>query len=921
MALNEKLRDPLVPFQTVVLHSSVTGRHIVRYIKAARYALLFIVAILVPVLSNTLLPKVFAASPYSLYPAYPGYAQEGGTMPLGFSVNPANVTFYQFRFFVQDPSTAIHQSILVNVTNTQSSIFIVIQFPSTTIPGSTNLVNQYTAWVDQIQPVAKTNIAQTHFTIILTDSFEYQRTQTVSIHAIGYNPFESLNATIRPQTSSTPVFSQTMLATSAGAVVTSWKIPNDALLGNYLVSVTGKITVKNPPDLSGFSVKAATMTVSALTSLKSSYQRTETMQFSFQATYPDGSLASTGTSLVTLARPDGVNVTLVTTYDTATQSFVAKYKTSVVNQTGSWIATLAPNSYNDGNGNTGPAAKLTNNPQLVPAILVARVNATAYVPIGQQVSFNATFTYPDGTTLQSASGTVSASLIYSGTPPVTDTFLGVFDSGLNHWFGSYTPRTNDPGGLWSLVVSGSDTSSPLNSGSGAKAVTLQDRPPVASFTTTPSSAPTATTLTFNGTASYDPDGTVVSYSWDFGDQATGTGTVVTHSYTYAKTYTVTLRVTDNGGVTGSTSSQVTIGDRPPVVSFTPSPTIANTGQSITLSITVSDPDGTIVSTRVDWGDSLVQLYSGAISSASHSYSSTGSSTSKIFTIIITGTDNNASYTSTSSQVTINDRIPAPSFNPSSTALITGQNVTLTISATDPDGTVTAIKVDWGDGTIDSLSGTATSDTHSYGSTDTSTSKSFTITVNATDNSGSTGKYSSPVTVSDRPPVIITFTSSPASVSTGQTVTVSTTSSDPDGTISSTTIDWGDGTIDPFPGAPQRDTHQYTSTGSASSKTFVIAITVKDNSGSTSAKSTSTVSVQASSQSSSGNLSLPLYYFAILAAVVAALLVGGFVAFRRHKVTHANLKIDLEAVKSEAGRIENQEFFQSVKDQLKKDKDD
>jgi hypothetical protein len=56
-------------------------------------------------------------------------------------------------------------------------------------------------------------------------------------------------------------------------------------------------------------------------------------------------------------------------------------------------------------------------------------------------------------------------------------------------------------------------------------------------------------------------------------------------------------------------------------------------------------------------------------------------------------------------------------------------------------------------------------------------------------------------------------------------------------------------------------------------------------------------------------------------VVAVLLVGGFLAFRRHKITHANLKIDLEAVRSEAGRIENQEFFQSVKDQLKKDKDD
>ena len=891
-----------------------------RYTKATRYALLFIVAIFVPVLSNIFLPRVFAANPYSLYPAYPGYAQEGGVITLVFQVNPANVTSYQFRFFVQDPSTAVHQSILVNVTNTQSSLYLVVQYPSTTLPGPTNLVNQYTAWVDQIKPVLKTNVAQTHFFIILTDNFQYVRTQTVGIHAIGYSASDSVNVTIRPSASSTLVFSQTMFATLGGVVDTSWGIPSDATLGNYLVSVTGKITVKNPPDVTGFSVGAAPMTISSLTSLKSTYQRTETMQFSFQATYPDGSLASTGTSLVTLARPDRVNVTLVTTYDAATQSFVAKYKTSVINQTGSWTATLAPNSYNDGNGNTGPAAELTNSPQLLPATLATNVNATAYVPIGKQVNFNATFTYPDGTTLQAGSGTVTASLIYSGTPTVTDTFSGVFDSGLKHWFGSYTPKTSDPGGLWSLVVSGSDTSSPSNSGSGTKAVTLQDRPPIASFTSTPSSAPTATSISFNGTASYDPDGTVASYSWDFGDQTTSTGSVVTHSYTYAKTYTVILTVTDNGGITGSTTSQVTITDRPPVVSFQPSPATANTAQSITLSITVTDPDGTISTTRVDWGDGMTQLYSGAITSATHSYASTGPSTSKIFAIIITGTDNNASYTSTSSQVTINDRAPTPSFNPSSTALSTGQNVTLTIIAADPDGTVTALKVDWGDGTIDTLSGTATSDIHNYSSTGTSTSNIFTITVNATDNSGSTGKYSSQVTVSDRPPVI-TFTPSPASVSTGQTVTVSITSSDPDGTISSTKVDWGDGTVDTLTGAPKTDTHQYTSTGSASSKTFAIAITVTDNSGSTSPLSTATVNVQASSQSSSGTLSLPLYYFAILAALVAALLVGGFLAFRRHKVTHAKLKIDLEAVKSEAGRIENQEFFQSVKDQLKKDKDD
>src|SRR5207245_10665588 len=149
------------------------------------------------------------------------------------------------------------------------------------------------------------------------------------------------------------------------------------------------------------------------------------------------------------------------------------------------------------------------------------------------------------------------------------------------------------------------------------------------------------------------------------------------------------------------------------------------GQSLTRSIRTADPEGKISTTRIDWGDNANQLYSGAVSSATHSYNSTGSSTSKTFTIIITATDNNASYTSTTSQVTINDRVPSASFNPSSTALRTGQNVTLTISATDPDGTVTATKVDWGDGTIDTLSGTATSDIHSYRSTGTPAPKNCT----------------------------------------------------------------------------------------------------------------------------------------------------------------------------------------------------
>src|SRR5207244_7663099 len=68
-------------------------------------------------------------------------------------------------------------------------------------------------------------------------------------------------------------------------------------------------------------------------------------------------------------------------------------------------------------------------------------------------------------------------------------------------------------------------------------------------------------------------------------------------------------------------------------------------------------------------------------------------------------------------------------------------------------------------------------------------------------------------------------------------------------------------------------------------------------------------------------SFPLYYFGIIAALITGLLIAVFLVFKRHRVTHARLKIDLDAVHSEAGRIESSDFFKSVKDQVRKEKED
>lgn len=85
-------------------------------------------------------------------------------------------------------------------------------------------------------------------------------------------------------------------------------------------------------------------------------------------------------------------------------------------------------------------------------------------------------------------------------------------------------------------------------------VITQNAAPTAAFTSTV----TDLSVAFNGSGSSDPDGTIASYAWDFGDTTTGTGATATHAYTAAGTYTVTLEVKDNRGASATTSAQVTV---------------------------------------------------------------------------------------------------------------------------------------------------------------------------------------------------------------------------------------------------------------------------------------------------------------------------------------------------------------------------
>jgi PKD repeat protein len=65
------------------------------------------------------------------------------------------------------------------------------------------------------------------------------------------------------------------------------------------------------------------------------------------------------------------------------------------------------------------------------------------------------------------------------------------------------------------------------------------------------------TLSVDAAGSTDPDGTIVSYAWNWGDKATGAGKAASHSFAVAGTYQVSLTVTDDRGAQTATTTTVT----------------------------------------------------------------------------------------------------------------------------------------------------------------------------------------------------------------------------------------------------------------------------------------------------------------------------------------------------------------------------
>jgi PKD repeat protein len=140
------------------------------------------------------------------------------------------------------------------------------------------------------------------------------------------------------------------------------------------------------------------------------------------------------------------------------------------------------------------------------------------------------------------------------------------------------------------TVAGSVTSSSLLE-------VKQNSQPIARFTMTPNEGTAGTVFNFDASNSSSPGGTIQIYDWNFGDFRTEVGKNVTHQYSTAGNYTVTLTITDDKRQQATATREVQIKKgSPPVARFSVTPSAGGTNEEFRFDASESeDKDGHIVS--------------------------------------------------------------------------------------------------------------------------------------------------------------------------------------------------------------------------------------------------------------------------------------------------------------------------------------
>jgi PKD repeat protein len=210
--------------------------------------------------------------------------------------------------------------------------------------------------------------------------------------------------------------------------------------------------------------------------------------------------------------------------------------------------------------------------------------------------------------------------------------------------------------------------------------------PTANFTFTT----TDLTATFTD-ASTDPDGSIVSWNWDFGDGGTSMLQNPSHTYLAAATYTVSLTVTDDDSSTGNTSKSVTV-TAPTILPAAPTNLTATAVSSSQINLAWVDSDANEQGFKIErcsGADCSDFAQIATVGENITSYSNTGltASTSYSYRVRAYNTAGDSGYSNIASAVTqAAPAVPAAPTNLVATAVSRSQiDLSWTDNASNEDG--------------------------------------------------------------------------------------------------------------------------------------------------------------------------------------------------------------------------------------------
>ena len=263
------------------------------------------------------------------------------------------------------------------------------------------------------------------------------------------------------------------------------------------------------------------------------------------------------------------------------------------------------------------------------------------------------------------------------------------------------------------------------------------QPPFASFFYNPYYPETYEMVTFNASESYDPDGYIVSYTWDFGDETpivVENDPITNHTYTTFGDYTVKLTVTDNSSLTDEATATIHV-SQPPVASFTFSPPDPLEHEIVSFDASTSTPDGgTLVSYEWDFGDGTPHVIE-SDPTTTHVYATYGT-----YVVTLNVTDSEGKWDTESKPITV-EALPIAEFTWSPYYPQVGENVTFDASDSTPDGgIIISYTWDFGDSTPTTIESDPITN-HTY-----TAHGDYTVTLNITDSEGRWDTESKIITV-------------------------------------------------------------------------------------------------------------------------------------------------------------------------------